>query len=113
MVKRYTLTALAALLGLLFVLSVAGCTSTPRADYAASQDVFITVVERLVQARKDGLIADPVWDHEILPAIEAGDRALTEIAFLTHDGLPIDGPVSTLQAVLDILRPYIIALDKE
>jgi len=97
--KRFALTALAAALGLLVVLSVAGCNANPRVEFANAQDTYNAVVSQLIENRDK--FDD--WEGDVLPAIKAGDAALDQYDLLTQAGLPADSAKDTFRQVLVLL----------
>lgn len=103
--QKFILTATAALLGLLVVVSASGCNTNPRVDFANAQATYNSVVTQLV-TNKDKF-DEETWDEKVLPAIEAGDAALDQYDLLTQADLPSDSARETLRQVLVLLSVFL------
>lgn len=85
-----------------------GCATTPRGRYAEMQDLYISAVTVLIEARDQGTISPAVWQNEVLPLINLGDKLLDEYAVLTQTGQPTDNVAARLRDVLIRLQPFIV-----
>ena len=96
-----------ALAGLLAVLLIAGCASTPREQYAQVNDTFIAAVGTLTDARSQGVFDDETWSDDIVPLIKLGDTLLDEYDAATEADMPTESVTQRLQTVLQRLQPHI------
>jgi len=91
----------------LTALSLTGCATTSQGRYSQAQEVFISTVTILNDARAFRKIDDDTWNDTVLPLIQEGDLLLDQIKLFIDQGGDID--IQTLMANLrSVLRALLL-----
>ena len=100
---------------LLGVILLVGCsTTTPLKQYAQVQEVYITTVSILIDARISGDISAEDWDNHVFPVIETGDILLDTYFEQVQFELDTTNTTRTLREVLVQLQQFVnVFVDNE
>lgn len=85
------------------VLVLSACATTPRQQYAAAEDVFITTLQGLNVARTSGKINDAQW-KAVLVAADAAQASLQAWRRNITAGTPAD------QTIIDVFQSALSAM---